>query len=247
MGNLFKASLLAAAVIAPTSAAFAQDSDKTGFYASVNAGVATVSDVDVTYYDVGGTFGGAGAQDTASARFDLKSAFTVGGTLGYDFGAVRTDIEVSYARNRLNNLTLRSINGGAVPALSAADRQDICDYLEATSCGGSGATFSVPGSRVRQLNALANVWVDLPIGPVTPYAGGGVGVAGFEVEGEGKARFAWQLGAGAALRLSDQIELTADYRHREVNKFTIEWDAVSGTQVGKLKTDSFTAGLRFRF
>lgn len=247
MRTLLKAAALVAALVAPASA-FAQDADETGFYASLNAGVASLGDTDITYYDRGGTFGGAGAQDTAVARYDLKSAFTFGGTVGYDFGPVRGDLEVSYARNKIKSTTIKSVNGTAVTTLSAADRQDVCDYLEATTCGGSGTTFTIDGSRVRQLSAMANVWADIPVGGVvTPYVGGGVGVAGFEVEGEGKARFAWQLGAGAAFRLSDGIELTADYRHRETGKFTIEWDANSGTRVGKLKTDAFTAGLRFRF
>lgn len=245
MRNIIKAALAAAAIL-PASTAFAQEAD-TGFYGSLNAGVALLGDTDVTYYDAGGTFGGTGTQDTFTTRFDMKSAAIFGGTLGYDFGPVRADVEVSYARNKLKSLTVKSVNGAPI-TLSPSDRTDVCDYLEADTCGGSGNTFEIDGGRIRQLNAMANVWADLPLGgSVTPYLGGGIGVAGFEVEGEGKAKFAWQVGAGVGFRLSDAVELTADYRHREAGKSTIEWDEFSGVQIGKLKTDSFTAGLRFRF
>ena len=101
---------------------------------------------------------------------------------------------------------------------------------------------------MRQLSALGNVWVDLPIGKVvTPYAGGGIGVAGFELEGEGKARFAWQLGAGVHIAVSRNVGITLDYRHRQAKGSRIAYDTVSGFDIGKIRTNSFGAGLRFTF
>lgn len=95
---------------------------------------------------------------------------------------------------------------------------------------------------------MGNLWLDLPIGSaIVPYAGGGVGISGFEVDGEGKARFAWQLGSGVAVKLSDGVALTADYRHREVSRTQIAFDSTSGFTIGKLKTDSLLAGIRFTF
>jgi opacity protein-like surface antigen len=239
--------LTALALAAIPSAALAQDEADQGFYAGVNAGVAMLGDAHVTYYDAGGTFGGSGSTDTASGTFDVKSAATFGGVVGYDFGTIRADLEVNYSRHKIRSLTLNQLNGAPV-TLSAADRQDVCDYLEADSCGGSGNTFNIGGSRIRELSAMGNLWLDLPISDrIVPYAGGGIGVGGFEVDGDGKAKFAWQLGAGAALKLSRHVWLTADYRHREVARTTVDWDATSGFMLGKLKTDSLTAGLRFRF
>lgn len=227
--------------------AVAQESDRTGFYLGFDIGSASVNDADITYYDAGGTFGGAGTSDTASGEIDTKSAVSFGGTLGYDFGTIRSDIEIDYSRNRIRALTVNSVNGTAV-SLTPADRQDICDYLEADTCGGSGNTFEFDGSRVRQLSAMGNVWLDLPIGStIVPYAGGGIGVAGFEVDGEGKAKFAWQLGAGVAAHLSDTVTLTLDFRHRQVSRTTIEYDESSGLELGKLKTNAITAGARFTF
>lgn len=214
---------------------------------AVNAGVATLSDPDVMYYDVGGTFGGTGSRDTATAKLDTKSAASFGGALGYDFGAVRADVEVACAKHSINSLNFISFNGGTV-TLSAADRADVCDYLAATTCGGSGNTFVIAGSRVRQQSAMGNLWIDLPIGGgATPYVGGGLGISGFEVDGKGKGKFARQLGAGVAFKLSSGLALTADYRHRVVSQTTVPYDSASGYQISALKTDSIMAGLRVTF
>lgn len=240
---------LAAALVVPTSSAWAQDSDtaRTGGYGSLSVGVANLGDTHVLYYDEGGSLGGSGPQDSLGAKFDFKSAAIIAGSLGYDFGMVRADVEFSYARNKLKSMTIKTLNGAPV-TLDASDRADVCDFLDVDNCAGSGNNFKLSGSRARQLNAMANAWLDIPAGDtITPYVGGGIGVAGFEIDGEGKAKFAWQVGAGLAVALNDSIELTADYRHREVGKTKIAWDAESGLRIGKFKTDSFTAGLRFRF
>lgn len=241
----------AVGALCSTQAAHAQgsDQDERGVYVSVHAGVAKVNDVDVDYFDEGGVFGGTGAQDTAEFNADLKSAFNVSGAIGYDFGLIRADIEVAYARNKVKALTVEGINGTAV-TLTAADRTDVCDYLEADTCGGSGNTFELNGSKLRQLSALGNLWVDIPVGSVlTPYVGGGLGIAGFELDGEGKGRFAWQLGAGVAFNLSPSAAITLDYRHRQAKGATIvdEDFENAGVRVGKIRTNAFTAGVRFRF
>lgn len=248
MGVHMKSLLSAAAFIAlvgGATGASAQATSPTGFYVGAGAGLSKLNSVHVTYYDVGGTFGGTGTEDTLDARFRFKDAFTINGLVGYDFGMLRSDLEVSYARNKLRSLTIDSVNGVPI-VLTPADRDDACDYLEAT-CGGSGNTFTIDGSRARQLNAMGNLWLDVPIGgTITPYIGGGVGIAGFEVDGEGKTKFAWQLGAGLAFNISPNVAITADYRHRQTGKVTIT-DGASGLRIGSLKTDSLTAGLRLYF
>jgi opacity protein-like surface antigen len=230
--------------------ALAQD-DRTGAYLSLNAGLASVDDLDVRYLAPTGTFGGATGSDSLDFAFDLDNAAVFGGAIGYDFGMVRADIEVSYHRNKAKSVTLRNVNGAGV-TLAPADRADVCDYLETDSCAGTGNTFDFDddGSKLRQLSALANLWLDIPLGSVvTPYIGGGIGATGYELDGEAKGRFAWQLGAGAAINLSPAIALTADYRHRQAGGVTIvdEDFADEGVVIDKVKTNTFTAGIRFRF
>lgn len=239
-----------------SSAAAAQDGagvapNRTeGFYVALRGGLASLEDVDITYRDEGGTFGGTGATDTLETTVDSKNAFAFGGALGYDFGPVRADVEVDYARNKLSSLTIRRVNGAAVTSISAADGADFCDYAELDGCSVSGATIRADGGHVRQLSALANLWVDLPIGDrVTGYVGGGVGVGGFETADEGKARFAWQVGAGAAFHLSPVAAITGDFRYRSIGgaTFTDSDFPDYALRVGQLKTSTASVGLRFTF
>jgi opacity protein-like surface antigen len=218
--------------------------DSKGFYIGVDAGVASPSDADIGYYDVGGTFGGTGTTDTVDGTVALDNSLALSGVLGYDFGLIRADIEVAYSKNNISGLTVNNVNGSPV-TLDPADGAEVCDYLDEDGCTVSGNTISYDGGYVRQLSAMGNLWLDIPVGgAITPYIGGGLGVNGFEDGDDGTAKFAWQLGAGVNLKLSSVISLDANYRHRESSSSTIEWDANSGFTLGKLKTDSFTAGLR---
>lgn len=243
----------AAAALVSATAASAQtiapdEAQETGFYLGVAGGIASADNTRIQYYDVGGTFNGAGATDTADATLDLASSGEVRGVIGYDFGRFRGDVEISYARNRNQALTIDKLNGTAV-TLSASDAADVCSYLEVGTCSVNGNTVSFAnGGRVRQLSALANVWVDFPIGKTfTPYVGGGIGATGFELDGEGKAGFAWQLGGGVAVHVAKHVAITADFRHRDAKGAKLPYDAVSGFTVGRMRTNSFSAGLRFTF
>lgn len=222
---------------------------QTGVYGELRGGVVSASNVDITYYDVPGTFGGNGpANDTAALRARAGSALSYGGALGYDFGPVRTDLEFDYSRATINALTIASINGAGAP--SAAQTAGVCGFLDFDSCSVSGNTLNISGPRIRRMSALANVWFDIPAGKtITPYVGGGLGVAGYEMDGEGKARFGWQIGAGAAVALSRKLALTIDFRHRQISgaNFDDGSNGAYGMMIGKVKTNTFGAGLRFRF
>ncbi len=239
--------VLALATVPQAVSAEDANNNETGFYIGFDLGLANLSDTEITYYDAGGTFGGSGARDTAVGSINTDNAVSFGGVLGYDFGTLRTDLELDYSRNKISALTVNSVNGSTI-ALTPGDRADICTYLEADTCGGAGNTFTFDGSRVRQLSALANLWLDLPIGAaITPYVGGGLGIAGFEVDGEGTGKFAWQLGAGIAANLSRTTALSLDFRRRETGRSTIAYDGSSGFELGRLKTNTFSAGIRFTF
>lgn len=262
MRSICTLGLLAAALI--PVAAQAEDAPK-GFYGSLTIGGASVSDVNSTVYapsgdifdlDEGSFVEEASVQsqsipagsDTVTGKFDVKTAVIFGGSLGYDFGMVRTDLEVSYSRGTLRrfNVTGGTTGGTAVDLADAVD--GYCFYTEFT-CPTSGASVSMGSSKLRQLNAMGNVWVDVPVGSslgLEPYVGGGVGVAGFEVEGEGKARFAWQIGGGVAYRITKGLAVTADVRYRQANGATLDDDGY-GVDIDKIKTVSYGLGLRYNF
>lgn len=241
----------AAVMALAAGTAHAQDADDgRGVYVALNAGLADLSDTKLIYQDDGGTFGGTGAVDVLNAEAKTKSALQFGGTIGYDFGMIRADVEVAYSRNKLRGLQINSVNGTAVTTITPADAADFCDYAEVDDCSVSGNTIKFDGGRVRQLSGVANLWLDIPVGgTITPYVGGGAGVGGFETGGEGKARFTWQLGAGVAVKVSPTVSITGDYRYRRISgaTFTDSGFPDYAFKVGDLKTSSFTAGLRFTF
>src|SRR3546814_8604405 len=59
----------------------------------------------------------------------------------------------------------------------------------------------------------------LPIYTFKPYVGVGLGAVGSHLkalgEDDGSVRFAWQLRAGAAVKVTKGIDLTADYTYRQ--------------------------------
>lgn len=183
-------------------------------------------------------------------------AFEFGGALGYDFGLIRTEIELAYSRARNNSLTLETVGGAAVPANALQDLvdagidTDVIDLTEVTNVQVSGNTVKYDnGSKLRRLSALANVWLDIPVGEIgiSPYVGGGIGIQGSEIEGEGKATFAWQLGAGIAVPVGSSFAITADYRYRQQSGYTLNEDGFDYARIGKAKSSSFLLGLRAYF
>lgn len=219
-----------------------------GVYISVSAGSASVKDTDLRYYDVGGTFGGAGATDSVQTSVELKNAAAFAGAVGYDFGSIRAEVEIGYNRNELEAITVESLNGAPV-TLSPAEADDVCLYLGVSSCTASGNRIAFSdGGKVRQLSAMANLWYEHPITDrITPYIGGGAGFVGFEADGEGDVTFAWQVGAGVAFQASPSIAITVDYRYRSADGKDIAYDANSGFEIGTIKTSTLSAGLRFSF
>src|SRR3546814_20477105 len=71
---------------------------------------------------------------------------------------------------------------------------------------------------------MANVTYDIPLGGNTfkHYVGVGLGAVGSHLkalgEDDGSVRFAWQLRAGAAVKVTKGIDLTADYTYRQTGR-----------------------------
>lgn len=231
--------VVAAALVALAAPSMAHADDVRGIYFAGTVGNASLSDVDVQYYEDG---------DELDGTFATKDAIMFGGAIGYDFGMVRAEIEASYARHKIKSLTITGYNGTEFVDLDDETQADICDYLEASSCPTSGATFAGDGLKMRQAYGMANLWVDVPVGDTfAPYVGGGLGIGGYEVDGEGKGKLAWQLGAGVAVRVTGKTFITADWRHRQIGNTNIVWDDASGMRVGKIKSDVFGVGARVGF
>ena len=253
--------LLGSAIALAASPAIAADADKgTGFYIGLTAGSQSTKNLDGTIIDEPGAFGGsaAAANDTIAVKFKTKSSFAPTATLGYDFGMIRADIGVTYSKGNINGAKITAISGTAVTGLTDEDAQDFCDYLsegaiEQTCTIADGNTVTGTNfGKLRQVDVLASVWVDIPTGmAIEPYVGVGIGASGFHVEtaadDDGKVGFAWQAGAGVAYKLSPTVALTVDYRYRQSKGALLFADEGFGLKIGKLKTSLFSAGVRFTF
>jgi opacity protein-like surface antigen len=241
--KILMALLMSAAIAAPASA---------GVYGSLRVGAQTLNDVKSTAYlpdssSVSGVTAAASGSIPANSdrigfSIDTKAGVAFAGEVGYDFGLVRAGVELSYASNKVKGFKPTSLNGVAVSSTTAA--------------AGSTAINSVLGDdnyKVQQFAALANAWIDIPVGefPVKPYVGGGIGISSYRLksdEGSNKKdRFAWQLGAGVAIPVSGKISINADYRYRQVNGWTLQDDATSGIVAGRLKSSQFTLGVGYGF
>lgn len=236
----------------------------TGLYGSINLHGVSTDDVDAVIYAPDGTIFGSISEskvalqaapapansDIIEGSWDLKPTLGVSGSIGYDFGMVRAEAELAYARSRVRTFNVTQLTGfgGSTTTDFGDGSGDACLYLGLTACSFTGNAVTMENTHLRQLSGMANVWVDIPLeAPIEPYLGGGIGIMGLEVDGEGKSVFAWQVGAGLAYKLSDTIAITADFRHRESDAIEIDFGGGEGVNFDKVKSNTYGVGLRVNF
>lgn len=234
--------------------AFAQE-DGSGFSLALRTGVA---DLNNPTFSITDTI----SEDRLDTKLETKSAWLIGGELGYDFGQFRLGLDLSYSRNKVKGLEFRAVNGAAIPAGAV---EDVLDDLVAAEIlypedldgavidGNTLRATSGPIAKVRQVGVMANLTYDIPVSNiVTPYVGVGLGAVGTHVkalgEDDGSIRFAWQARAGVAFQLSPAVALTADYTYRQTSAGKLQFgDDEVEYRLGKTKASQFAAGLRFTF
>ncbi|WP_136513656.1 outer membrane protein [Geomonas edaphica] len=210
--------LVVASLALPTLASAAPF--RQGPYIGGFVGVTVPEKTDATSYDGTSVF---------NDRISFEPGVNVGGVLGYDFGGVRFEGEVSYKDIRFD-----TINDNA------------------------GGRFKVVDGSVDTTAFMANVFFDLRNqSPITPYIGGGVGFAalhlndtyGYQTNGTGELSylsdddvvFAYQVGAGLEVPLNRLLSLDLAYRY-----FGTTEASFLNTEM-ELKTHNATVGLRLKF
>lgn len=148
-----------------------------------------------------------------------------------------------------------SIRAEVELAYSESDADDIF-----FSGNGDAAEVNVGGG-IQITTLFANGYYDFDTGgPITPYVGGGLGVAfveqdlvygpGVEVNDDDTV-FAAQLIAGASYDLSETVALTGDVRYRRLFDIESNRRAPTGASTGVVSGDyddvSVNVGLRFSF
>jgi opacity protein-like surface antigen len=123
------------------------------------------------------------------------------------------------------------------------------------------------------LFVLANLWIDLPIGDMfRPYIGGGIGFGRIDVDVELRPTtpgttyaliddsdwgFAYQLGGGVAVGISENLALDVGYRYKVINNADLEVEGDIETLLGNTldddeiekdyKSHNILVGLRLMF
>jgi len=208
-----------ALVVITTSA---QAADK-GMYVSGIAGLSLVPELD---QEISGT---------RVFETDFDPGIKIAGALGYDFGALRAEVEIGYLTNEVNDALAVGFGSGPVEG-----------------------DFSV-------LSFMVNGYYDIhtPNFSLVPYLGVGIGGASIDahiiapllapsqVVDDSATVFAYQLMAGFGWNVSPSITLTADYRYFA----TTDPEFTPGNRFGPGSPDltsdysnhSFNLGARFKF
>ncbi len=171
-------------------------SAKAQWYVSANAGGTILSDADITDTAAIGSF-------TGEVGFD--TGFGVSGAVGYAYGALRFEGEISYRKNDLGDLQVNSLTLGG------------------TTISGALGTFALDGDTTA-LGFMANGWYDFATGtPWVPFVGAGVGGAkiNIDIESIGGLAFgydesdtvlAYQAGAGLGYKVTPKTTVSLSYR-----------------------------------
>jgi opacity protein-like surface antigen len=194
-----------------------------GFYAGVFGGATWFTEngadftLDLSNIDINPNVGGVQPHPDASGEIslDTDTGFLVGGVLGYNWGdtGLRSELELSYSQANLDGFDVDWDNAGASPhPLPDGDDLDFDGDVSVTYIFG-------------------NLWYGfghmMDMGGLSPYIGGGLGVAfvnvdidainGVDLDASGdETGFAYQLGGGLMWNLADNVALDLGYRWRGV-------------------------------
>ena len=167
---------------------------------------------------------------------EFDTGINIGGTIGYDYGFLRLEGEVSYKEAEMKRVTDR---------ISGDTYRDIDGSIAATAF-------------------MANIFVDFHNqGPVTPYLGGGIGFAGLyqdDISGTSTTDgfrtdlyrddddlvFAYQAGAGMEIAINRQFSLDLSYRYFGTSNATFNEDTPYDNEM-EFASHNVSAGLRVRF
>jgi hypothetical protein len=191
----------------------------TGWYLTVGAGASTPVDQQ---------FGGNAATDDfvidGSGQLQFGGGFAIDGGLGYDFGAIRTELTYSYNRASLND----------------------------ASFSGSNLNFDTSSSGiVNKSDVFGSVYLDVPFGRWTPYIGGGIGytnlstpgftIGDYRQDGRNRGLFGWQGKVGIAYGIDYNWDVYAEGVYQGASGF------YNDLTYGSFQNWGGKLGFRYRF
>ncbi len=192
-----------------------------GLYISGNIGASIPNDSEIE---------GSEAGVTLQSDLEFDTGFTGGIATGNDLGKVRLEVAVGYSSNELE------------------------EWKDITITGLGNLGDASGSGDITALSVLVNGYYDMEIDlPFTPYIGGGIGFAKIEIdditiagvtimdEAEDDTVFAYQLGLGIGIDVSEKVTLDLGYRF-----FATADPEFDGVEV-EVETHNFIGGVRLSF
>jgi hypothetical protein len=188
----------------------------TGWYLTVGAGASTPANQTWQTSDL---------DFTANGNLHYGGGFAIDAGVGYDFGAIRTELTYSYNRASFNDVSFRG---------------DSYDF-DASSSG-----------VVNKNDVFGSVYFDVPFGRWTPYIGGGIGysnvstpgftISDYRFDSRTRGLFGWQGKVGIAYGIDYNWDVYAEGVYQ----------GASGFYDGDIRFGSFNnwggkLGFRYRF
>ena len=188
----------------------------------------------------------AGVGKTDAARINYEPGWEVGGVLGYDFGAFRSEFEVAYKNANLSSVTL----AGGLPAFPGPGGNVVRP----------GGRFDSADGNARILTFMLNGMFDFGAEEGSPFGGfvgGGVGIGRFQshiwqlekfngpaFSDDSDTGFAWQAIAGIRYALSEKVDLSLKYRFFNMNGIGLQ--TTNGNDLsGDWRSHSLLLGISF--
>lgn len=150
-------------------------------------------------------------------RIDYKRGYDVDAIAGYDFGFLRTEVELGYKRAKLNDY--RFSDASLATLSTALNRPSAAP--DPFAPGFPALTTADVDGRMTIYSAMANALLDLGTDRFSVYAGGGFGRARAKLLGNRDDAWAHQLIAGARFALSDNIDFGLKYRYFRTNRLEL--------------------------
>ncbi len=201
-----------------------------GPYVSGFAGISVPRDTEpnTTAYSSSGT-------STFNDSVEFDPGVYTGGTVGFDYGFLRLEGELSYRYSDIKSVTDKN----------------------------TSFSFHDVDGNLGALSMMANAFFDLHNpSPITPYVGGGVGFAVLHMDSttgvdstgtrvllypsDDNAVFAYQVGAGMEIALNPIVSLDVGYRYFGTDSARFESDSLSTSNV-KLESHNALVGVRVKF
>jgi opacity protein-like surface antigen len=237
-------------------------------YASLFGGASILQDQSLSGKSYTRTTTSLAFSSDRTVDTSFKTGFVLGGNAGIEWGqGLRTELELAFRQNSSKNHA-HLITHYSYGSQSTGGHAVLLD----------SQSNEVPANiRLRAWSLMANAWYDFDLGlPVTPYVGGGIGMAMVKVSGtlgrtnsattgeggpaprtllierlyeKNDTVFAWQLGAGVSFPISDGAKLFADYRYFSANDAHLKFEP--GFHGGDFNADfnshNLMVGVRFNF